>query len=395
MDDAAKMNEDLLDLVAGRVARHGEWPTEVPNDYHFPGSRNKPLTCKAAEGFDAFRRHKLDQVQRSLDWWPGYFETPFMQGEEFTGEEVYASMFVYPPYAVAALARKVGRLDVADACLSYVRAQCTWLGIGAGTGPGKIVTDHLLNNVSQPVVLVGNGGFRTNLRYVARAGMRGLIRNRDGGPQTFHFTESIGLSVILHQALGLSTKRSYTPWQYDLFAAINTFTPDLDIMGFSSAQRTQLLALVNNPTNLGLLTEVVKWVKDYAPPMDFEFIRYVNGAVYVYMLKNHSSSTDDVMISAWLPNGTTYHASADDGLRSSHLPMTCHETPTTIVCEGGGRRAVVVKPTIAESHRVSVRSGVVSVSAPGVIVVPPVVPLPTAPNPSIPSTQKESKWRFT
>lgn len=394
-DDAAVMNNELLDLVRGKVPGTAKWREEVPTDYTFKGSRNKPLTCKAAAGHYAYRVGKTAEAIAHLEWWLGYVKLPFMQGEELTPEEVYRPMFIYPAYSSAALARRMGRPDIERACLDFVRAGVTWLGMGAGTGPGKKVTNHHLDDVTAPCVLVGDGGYWSKLPYVAQAGMRGHIRNRDGGPQTFHFTESVGLSAIVGQAANLDVPRKLTPWQCDLFAAIGEMAPGIDILGFSSVQRTQFLAMLNNPTNLGLVVEAVKWIAAYGPPMDFEFIRYVDGSVFVYMLKNHSSSTDDRMIDGWLLGGATMKASADDGLRSSHLAMTCQETSNEIACSGGGRTVTIMKPQVTESHRISVRNRSVKLRAAGISTEPPTVPPPVnngGQNQS--SGSKENKWNI-
>lgn len=391
--DAEAMNRELLDLVRGKVPETSFWKEEVPSDNSLRGSKNKPLTCKAAASYYSYRVGRTEEAIRHLEWWIEYVKLPFMQGEELTPEEVYRPMFIYPPYAAAALARRLGRTDIERACLGVVRAGVVWLGMGTGTGPGKMVTNHHLDNVTAPCILVGDGEFPSKLPYVAQAGMRGHIRNRDGGPQTFHFTESIGLSAIVGQAANLSVPRKLTPWQCDLFAAIGDIAPGIDVLGFSPNQRVQFLGMLNNPTNLGLVVEVVKWIAAYGPSLDFEFIRYVDGSVFVYMLKNHSSSTDDRMIDGWLLGGSTLKASADDGLRSSHLSMECQETSNEIACSGSGRSVAIAKPRIAESHRISVRNKVVQLHAVGVSIDPPVVPGTnnTGSGNHVPSS-KENKW---
>lgn len=390
-----RMNDELLDLVRGRVPNTSEWRTEVPDDYRFKGSRNKPLTCKTAAAYYAYRIGRTAESLTHLEWWLGYVKLPFMQAEELTGEEVYRAMFIYPSYASAALARRLGRPDIERACLDFTRAGVTWLGVGAGSGPGRKVLNHHLDDVTRPCVLIGEGDYPSKLPYVAQPGMRGHIRNRDGGHQTFHFAESVGLSAIVGQAAGLVVPRKLTPWQCDLFAAINAIAPGIDILGFSPNQQVQLLGLINNPTNLGLLAEVMKWISGYGPSCDFEFIRYMDHAIIAYMLENHSSSTDDRMIDCWFPGGKTVKASADDGLRSSHLSMTCVETATDVVCSGGGRSVSVAKHTVAESHRISVRDRVVTLHTQGIGTELPTVPQPPVViNPRDPSTQKENKWRF-
>lgn len=393
--DAEAMNRELLDLVRGKVPETSFWKEEVPNDNSLRGSKNKPLTCKAAASYYAYRIGRTEEAMNHLGWWLEYVKLPFMQGEELTPEEVYRPMFIYPPYAAAALARRLGRSDIERACLDFVRAGVVWLGMGTGTGPGRIVTNHHLDNITAPCVLIGDGGFSSKLPYVAQAGMRGHIRNRDGGPKTFHFTESIGLSVIVGQAANLVVPRKPTPWQCDLFAAIGDVAPGIDVLGFSSNQRVQFLGMLNNPTNLGLVVECVKWIASYGPQLDFEFIRYIDGSVFVYMLKNHSSYTDDRMIDGWFLGGTTMKASADDGLRSSHLSMICQETSNEIACSGGGRSIAIMKPKAAESHRISVRNKVVSLHTAGVSIDPPVVPSANTPgSENHPSESSENKWNI-
>jgi len=386
--DAVRMNEELLELVRGRVPRTAEWRTEIPNDYSFRGSRNKPLVCATAEAFHAYLTGDPARVLRMLDWWVGFCDLPLSEGEELTPEEVYRAMMVYSAFLAGALARKVGHRAAEAACLANCRAHVGWLALGAGAGSGKKVTDHHLADVTKPCVLVGDGPFVTHLPYVAQAGMRGWIRNRDGGPQTFHFTESVGLSVIVGQAAGLGFERRLTPWQVDVFSAGLALSPGVAPLGLSPADRADLAAYLGEPEVPARALALASWVRDLCPSEDFEYVRHADGSVEVYMLENHSSSTDDRMVDAWRAGGETAKASADDGLRSSHLHMTAREEAGWVVVEGGGR---VVSVRMAEppvAWRASSRSGTFTFWTPA---TEPPHPEPQPPDPTRPRTQHDRR----
>lgn len=388
--DAVKMAEELLQLVSGKVPATAEWRTEVPTDYSLRGSRNKPPVCATAEAFHAYLTGTPSRVLRMLDWWVGFCDLPLSEGEELTPEEVYRSMMVYSAFAAGALARKVGHREAEAACLANCAAHVGWLALGAGAGSGRKVTDHHLGDATAPCVLVGDGPFVTHLPYIAQAGMRGWVRNRDGGPQTFHFTESVGLSVIVGQAAGLGFERRLAPWQHDIFEAIKRFCPDVPRLGLSHEQATKLAGFLGEPEDAGRAIDIVGLVKDLAPSEDFEFIRYADASIVTYMLGNHPSSTDDRMVDSWLAGGRTLKASADDGLRSSHLNMTAREHEGSVVVEGGGRSVSVPLPTVAEAWRVSVQVGIVTLTT--TTGTPP--PNPSIPaDPTRPRTQRESKGR--
>lgn len=386
--DAVRMNDELLELARGRVPRTAEWRTEVPSDYSLRGSKNKPLVCATAEALHAYLTGDPARVLRMLDWWVGFCDLPLSEGEELTPEEVYRAMMVYSAFLAGALARKVGHRAAEAACLANCRAHVGWLALGAGAGSGKKVTDHHLADVTKPCVLVGDGPFVTHLPYVAQAGMRGWIRNRDGGPQTFHFTESVGLSVIVGQAAGLGFERRLTPWQVDVFSAGLALSPGVAPLGLSAADRSDLAAYLGEPEVPARALALASWVRDLCPSEDFEYVRHADGSVEVYMLENHSSSTDDRMIDAWRSGGETAKASADDGLRSSHLHMTAREEAVWIVVEGGGR---VVSVRMAESPvawRASSRSGTFTFWTPA---TEPPHSEPQPPDPTRPRTQRDRR----
>ena len=387
--DAVRMNDELLELVQGKIPSTAEWRTEVPAGYALNGSRNKPLVCATAEAFHAYLSGNPARVLKMLDWWVGFCGLPFSDNEELTPEEVYRSMMVYSAFAAGALARKVGHRAAEAACLANCRAHVGWLALGAGGGSGKKVTDHHLVDVSKPCVLIGDGPFVTHLPYIAQAGMRGWIRNRDGGPQTFHFTESVGLSVIVGQAAGLGFERRLAPWQNDIFKATLAFSPGVVQLGLSPADRSALAAYLGTPESAARAMPIAEMVKDLCPNDDFEFVRHADAGVETYMLENHSSSTDDRMADAWRAGGATAKASADDGLRSSHLHMTAREEAGSIVVEGGGRTVSFQMSTAPITWRASARSGAFTFWTPA--TAPP--PSPPTPDATRPSTQRESKRR--
>ena len=385
--DAVQMNQELLQLVRGKAPTTSEWRTEVPTDYSFRGSRNKPLVCKTAEAFHGYLAGNPGMTLRALDWWVGFCRLPLSAGEELTPEEVYRSMMVYAAFAAGALARKVGHAEAEAACLANARAHVAFLALGAGGGSGKTVTNHHLDKIGAPCILVGDGPFKTHLPYVAQAGLRGWIRNRDGGPQTFHFAEHIGLSVILGQAAGLGFERNLAPWQVDLFNSTIAFRPDTPPLGLAPADRTALAGFLGAPESATRAAQIVAMASN-CPEVGFEFVRHDDAAVETYMLENHASSTDDLMVDAWRAGGETAKASADDGLRSSHLRMTAREDGAgNIVVEGGGRSVSVAMSPRPITWRASVRAGRISLHQPNTSPTPAPAPAPP-PDPTRPSTQR-------
>lgn len=386
--DALVMFSEMRQLVTGRIPDTRKWKGEIPPPGGVGASRNKPLVCATAEGYHAFLTARPARVLEMLGWWVWFCGQPFTDGEELTPEEVYRAMMLYSAFGAAALARKVGHQEAEAACLAYCRAHVGWLALGAGAGAGKKVTDHHLGDVTKPCVLVGDGGFISALPYVAQAGMRGWIRNRDGGPQTFHFTDASGLSVALAQAAGLGYDRRLAPAQDEALKAAMKFAPSIPPLGFNDAQRRALLLYLADPAVLASAVDIVALVAYHCPNDDFEFVRHADASVEVYMLENHSSSTDDRMVDAWRAGGGTAKASADDGLRSSHLHMTAREEGGQIVVEGGGRSVSVQMSSSPIAWRASARSGAFSFWTPA--TEPPPAP---APDPTRPSTQRESRSR--
>ncbi|MCC7112151.1 MAG: hypothetical protein IT382_22855, partial [Deltaproteobacteria bacterium] len=180
-----------------------------------------------------------------------------------------------------------------------------------------------------------------------------------------------------------------TPWQSDLFKATLAFSPGVAPFGLSPADIAALAAYLGEPESAARAMPIADMVKDLCPNDDFEFVRHADASVETYMLENHSSSTDDRMVDAWRAGGATAKASADDGLRSSHLRMTAREGGGAIIVEGGGRSVSVQMSASPVVWRASARSSVLTFWAQA--STPP--PAPPPPDPTRPRTQRESKGR--
>lgn len=394
MSDATKMGDELLLLAQGAIPATREWQTEIHLERGaLPASRNKFLVCNSAEAIFAWRRNDHEHVRAILDWWVWFATTPFTAGEDLTPEEVYRAMQAYAALAAAAVAKLAGHADAYAAALQLAKAHAAWLLLGAGCGPAKKVRDHHLDKTDKPVVLVGDGAPVSALPYIAQAGKRGWIRNREDGPKLFHFTESVGLSAIVGQAAGLPVPRKLTPWQADILAALQSFAPGLPPFGFSSADQVAARAFLSNPTDPTLARHVVTWVEHQAPDQPFAFVRYVDGSVVSLCEHAGGSSTDSRMIDAWYSDGRSMKTSADDGLRSASPSQRGFELGESFACqlESGGTVMTLPRPAAAEAWRVRTADGAVTFTVPGVTApaptspTPPVAPGTIAPKPGKPS----------
>lgn len=378
MSKATQMAEELLVLAKGTIPKTRLWQTEIHlgrSAGQLPDSRNKFLVCNAAELLFAWLENNRARVRDILDWWVWFAGTGFTAGEDLTPEEVYRTMQAYAAEAAAAVARKTGHPGY-SAILALSKAHAAWLLIGAGCGPARKVRDHHLDKIGKPVVLVGDGAPVSALPYIAQAGKRGWIRNREDGPQTFLFCEATGLSAIVGQAAGLPVPRKLTPWQVDLHAALLDFAPGLPPFGFESVDQVVAQAFLANPADPTPVREVVKWVAPHPPELPFTFVRYVDGSIVSLCERAGGSSTDTRMIDAWFADGRSMKTSADDGLRSSSPPQIGFELGESFACEftSGGPAMTVPRPRAAEAWRVRSANGTVTLTVPGVTA-----PAPTGP----------------
>lgn len=397
MSDATLMGDELLQLAKGTIPKTREWQTEIFLERgHLPASRNKFLCCNAAEAIFAWLRNDRARVREILDWWTWFATTPLSAGEDLTGEEVYRALMAYGNLAAAAVAKRSGHDAGYAAALAVAKAHATWLLLGAGCGPARKVRDHHLDQIGRPVVLVGDGPPVSDLPYIAQAGKRGWIRNRQEGPKTFLFCESVGLSAIVGQAAGLAVPRKPTPWQVDLLAALQSFAPGLPPFGFESLEQTVARAFLRNPTDLSPAREIAKWVAHQAPDLPFTFVRYVDGSIVTLCEHAGTSSTDARMIDAWYADGRSMKTSADDGLRSSSPPQRGFELGSSFACqlESGGPVMTLPRPSAAEAWRVRTSRGEVTFTAAGLGPAPNPGPPPApAPAPVLqPKPRKPRRW---
>lgn len=394
MSDATKMGDELLQLAKGTIPQTREWQTEIHLERGaMPASRNKFLVCNSAELLFSWLRNDRVRVREILDWWLWFAGTPFAAGEDLTPEEVYRAMQAYAALAAAAVAQKVGHAGYVE-LLDLARAHVGWLLLGAGCGPARKVRDHHLDRVGKPVVLVGDGAPVSRLPYIAQAGKRGWIRNRDDGPKSFHFAESVGLSAIVGQAAGLPVPRKLTPWQADLFAALRIFAPGLPPFGCTSADQVVAQAFLRNPTEPALAREVARWVTRHAPELPFTFVRYDDGSVVSLCERSDGSSTDARMIDAWYADGRSMKTSADDGLRANSPSQRGFELGDSFACqlESGGTVMTLPRPHAAEAWRVRTAEGVVTFTVAGVSHPPSTAQPPTPPAADCGPRPKKPGW---
>jgi hypothetical protein len=400
-DDAVKMWAEMLSLIRGKVPATEIWRREIPSGMSLPGSWNKPLVCNTAEAFFGFLARNDSIVRKRLDWWVEFCRAKTLGGAEgLTPEEVYRGMPITAAFAGAALARKVGRSDAEIACGNHARAHVAWLALGIGTGPGRKVRDHHLEDIEKPCVLIGDGEPICELPFVAVAGPRGWVRNREKNrAPLFQFTTGIAFSWLLAKVAGKNSRRQLEPFGADLCDAVVAFEPGVSLYGFSPEDRSALRAFMDDPTDPAKARRLLPFVQGpgLAPSQGYTYVRYVDGSVAVYMRRSHTSSTDPTMVCVWYRGGKTAMASADDGLRSSSDPQKAWESATAIYCQkvSGGPILTVLKPNSAEAYRVvSDENGAVTMTVGGVAQVPGPLPLPPVTEPVVVTVppKKENKW---
>lgn len=394
-DDAVKMWGEMLSLIRGKLPETTLWRREIPSGTSLPGSWNKPLVCNTAEAFWAFIYSKPAVIQQRLDWWVEFCKKPLGGAEGLSPEEIYRGMPISAAFAGAALARRVGHTTAEIACGANARAHVTWLAFGTGTGTGRKVTNHHLDRLDSPCVLIGDGDPICSLPWVAVAGPRGWVRNRkDKEPALFQFTTGISFSWLLALVAGENPGRKLEPFGHDLCAAIIGFDPGVAFYGFSAQDRENLRLFMEDPTDPSRARKLLPFVQGVglAPSQGYTYIRYVDGSVAVYMHRSTGSSTDPTMVAVWYKGGKTAMASADDGLRSSSEPQKAWESETAIYCQkvSGGLILTVLKPNSAEAYRI-VTDGNGSVT---MTVGNDPIPLPPIEEPVIVTVppKKENKW---
>ena len=394
MSDATKMGDELLQLAKGSIPQTREWKTEIHLERGaLPASRNKFLCCNAAELLFAWLRNDRARVTEILDWWQWFATTPLTAGEDLTPEEVYRSLQAYSSLTAAAVALRIPSATGYAAAIGIARAHAAWLLLGAGCGPARKVREHHLSKVGKPVVLVGDGAPVSSLPYIAQAGKRGWIRNRQEGPKTFLFTESVGLSAIVGQAAGLVVPRKPTPWQADLLAALQNLSPGLPPFGFSKDDQSIARAYLANPTEPAIVRHIVGWLQP--PSLPFTFIRYEDGSIVSLCEHAGGSSTDSRMIDAWFADGRSMKTSADDGLRSESPSQRGFELGDAFACqlESGGTVMTIPRPSSAEVWRVRTRDGQITLTVNGAAVPDPQPPPAPPAGDCGPKPQKPGWWR--
>lgn len=391
MSDATLMGDELLKLCQGTIPGTREWKTEIYlGRGSLPASRNKFLACNAAELMFCWLRNDRARVREILDWWVWFASTRFTEGEDLTPEEVYRSLMAYSSLTAYAVALKVQHADAIIAAGNLAQAHAAWLLLGVGCGSARKVRDHKLGEVGKPVVIVGDGPPVSALPYVAQAGKRGWIRNRHGGEPFFLFAESVGLSVIVGQACGLTVPRKLAPWQVDMLAALERFFPGLPPFGFTLAMRESAHLFLADPRRVDRARLVVEWIGGQVPSLPFLFVRYEDGSVVSMCERATGSSTDARMVDAWYADGRSMKTSADDGLRSESPSQIGFELGESFACQlaSGGPSISIPRPQSAEVYRVRCADGRVTLTVPG--QRPP--SSPETPVPVPPAKPRRRRW---
>lgn len=370
MSDATKIADELHELVQGRIPATRTFEREIYlGTGKRPASQNKWWGCNAAAVRFAQLKGNESRVREVLDGTLlAQRASAFTAGEDLTPEEVYRGLMAFGSLTLSGVARATAHPGAAD-LLGNASAHPGWMLLGAAPGPGRNVTDHQLDNVGRNVVLVGDGAKISDLPFVAQAGMRGWVRRRDkGSTPIFLFTDRRALSMILAQAAGLERNRRDGANEYDRFAAIVRAFPGLPPWGFTPAQQAIARAFIANPTDLQLLLEVVGWLRGHVPALPFRFTRFVDGSIFVQLLRSHTSSTDCVAGQGWFaPRGVTMTMSAGTGARDGGgndddvKPMKGWEDARAWYCQDeDGREAPqsIAKPAgVAVAHTVETREG--------------------------------------
>lgn len=351
MSDATKIGDELHELVQGRIPATRLWQREIylgtgPR----PDSENKWWGCNAAEARFAQLKGDLARVRQILDFTADWVTThPFTEGEELTPEEVYRGLMAFGAYTLAGVALATGHPGYRQ-ILEHAAAHPGWCLLPSAPGPGLSVVDHRLGRVGQNVVLVGDGPVISDLPYVAQAGMRGWVRRRDkGSTAEFLFADRKALSMIVAQAAGRQRRRSAAPNEFDRFEAIReAFTgpagEQLPSWGFTPAQQQVAQAFLADPTDTTLLVEILSWLRGHVPGLPFKITRFVDGSVFMQLLRSRKSSTDCVAGDGWFRvpgtnHGITKKMSAGTGARSGGAgdddvkPMRGWEDATAWYCQ--------------------------------------------------------------
>lgn len=338
---------ELLILTQQKKPKTKLWKREVNLEHQMPASKNKVYACNACELLEAYYAGNMAYVNRILDWFMWAVQAPFMQGEELTREEVYRGLPIDGIYVAAAIARQVGRLDVLALCMSYLRADLTWLLYGAGAGPGRKVVKHPQDR-KNGVVIIGDGPLLSDLPYITSAGMRSVIFDRKS--KTFMYVNAYSLTIRVALAVGLNIKKPYAkrnPREIAQFNATRALSPGLLPYGFSAEDQLVARTYLSNPTDPALALRLLPWIQYHVPGLDGDYVRWADGTVMDWFWEGHGSSTDMGPIDSWWPGGKTMKATADDGDRDESPGQRCVELSDRVTCQldSGGPLQFILKPT--------------------------------------------------
>ncbi len=359
-DKAVKLMQSQLDLLRGDKPTIGraQWETWYGTSLSdMPESKNKFKISNTLDALDRLKKGDIQGVNKILDHQVWYSTIPFTYGEDLTPEGTYRCGIAYSDLLMAGIASQVGHSSAERASLDLARSHFSWLLIGLGMSPGKEVKDHHLQHPDVPCVLIGTGAPVYPIRYVAQAGQRGWIRNREKRqPKVFIYIRHEDLSYIVYQGVGEQAHRKVRKncrYETEMLQEIQRKWPALPVWGLSESNKVVARGYFNDPTSVGYARQVAQWLRSPSEP--FTFIRFEDGSVCSLMNESHGSSTDTLMIDMHLANGTTIKTSADDGLRVPSHPQTGWETTNSVHClrrDGVAPTMSINKPAVPIAYRV-------------------------------------------
>lgn len=368
-----------------------------------PASANKHLLANPTLALD-----QPSQVEPVLNWARWYATRPLHENEALSPSESYRLAMDLGTYALAGIAREAGEGELSAALLARARSSIAYLLLGAGVAAAREVRDH--GQPGRAMVVVGDGRplpvkGSTALPYIAQAGKRGHVRAdlRDVGESVeggssfagnWQYTAARALSVLVAQALGLRYDgRGMHEWEFRCFSAIRKRWPSLPPWGFAGVEADAARAYLRDPTDADLAYQIHQLADNFQPALPFDFVRYLDGSIFVVALELDESSTGGVAINAQTADGKTYRASADTGGRAKDdvRRQRVHEAPGGFECfwvDSPGQTLRVLKPAgVAEAWRARVRPGGNSFSVGGRDPLDDTQPLPPTDipgNPAIP-----------
>lgn len=360
---AAPMAEALLKLLRGEEVDPSVWGGGPTLSSEIPGSANIWKLRNACALLHARDTDQDAEVIRILDWWDFYVrEFALTEHEDLTPHATYRPWISYPDAIASRIAAEYGRSLTAIKLMTLNRSNIAHLAIGVTPGPACTIDQDDNRASSEPKLIYLDGPLSKIPHYIVQPGKRGLVRDKKNGDLLG--LDNLHLVTMLYQAAGITPSAYLTKqcaWQWQVFNAMNrcfdfSYT---NIWGFGLPEAQELRNFIEDPDNSLLAVQIVAWMNEHTPSLDFQFIRYVDSSIEAFCEKSGSSSTGAIMASRWsaMSNAVTI-ASCDSGFRDSGgddqdvSPQEAFETPTSIVVTDGKESVVFAKIKFPEAYRV-------------------------------------------